>query len=162
MPSDARPPCSTRDSTSLPLRSVPSGWPGDSGGKLASSTSPPTGEGTSPAAGATRHAAAITASIAAGTTMPRGSARSPFAARPDTPTASLAAAMTDSRVEHRIEQVDDEVRDDGRDREHEHDGQDHGHVARVDRLQQQLTEPRQREDLLDDDGAADQVAGVHA
>src|SRR5690606_37519037 len=165
MPSDARPPCSTRESTSLPLRSVPSGCPGDRSGRPASSTLPPIGAGTSPAAGAMMQLPAISASVAAGTAMPRGRARKPSAARraaaPTTPSRS-AAAISNPRIKRRIGQIDEQIREHGRRREHEHDGLDHRRVARVHRLQEQLTEPRQREDLLDDDGAPDHIAGVHA
>src|SRR5690349_8915409 len=61
------------------------------------------------------------------------------------------------RVEVRVADVDDEVDEHEDHCGHEHDALDHRQVLGADRLEHVAPDPRQREDLLDDERAAEQV-----
>src|SRR3954453_13357842 len=74
----------------------------------------------------------------------------------------LASRDADARVEHRVQEVDAEVDDDVRDRRDEDDPLDDRVVAREDRVERELPEARQHEDLLGDDRARDQEAELQA
>src|SRR5438552_1307963 len=69
-----------------------------------------------------------------------------------------STAMADPRIEHGVEHVDDEIHDDEARRDEQHDALHDDEVAGVDGADQQAADAGQREDGLDDQGAADQPA----
>src|SRR5262245_21128108 len=69
--------------------------------------------------------------------------------------ACAGSAVSDTGIEPAIEQVGDQVEQDDEAREHERDRHDHGCVVAQDRIDQQRTDARYTEDLLGDDGAAE-------
>src|SRR5579883_1769484 len=81
-----------------------------------------------------------------------------------TPPISLAssAAMANPGVEHGIEHVDHEIDEHEGDRDKEHRALQDDEVAGVDRFDDEPAETGQREDGLDDDGAADEPADIEA
>src|SRR5476651_2843307 len=74
----------------------------------------------------------------------------------------LSAAMTDPRIEHGVEHIDDEVHDHEAHGHEQHDALQDDEVAGVDCADQESTKTGQREDRLDDQRAADQPADVDA
>src|SRR5689334_16285422 len=71
-----------------------------------------------------------------------------------------SVAMTDPRIEHGIEQVDDEIHDDEAPGHEQHHALQDDQVAGVDRADQQTAEPGQGKNRLHDDGAADQPPDI--
>src|SRR5690625_4391695 len=168
--SEACPPCSKRESTSLPLISVPSGWPGEPGGRELSSTLPPTGGGRGINKGRMKQAknsAAIRPAGSPTTNLRRCLSHS--VARPVVAVSEIAAsgmtsvtAISNPRVQNRVHDVDNQVR------EHGYGGKDddahlhHGDVVGQRPIQQQHAHTRHRKDAFDDDGAAHQATDVEA
>lgn len=66
------------------------------------------------------------------------------------------------RIEERIEQVDEEIRRDHAERSHDDHANDHRKILVGDRLHRGIAEAGQSEDVLGDDGAAEQPADVDA
>src|SRR5690606_24951644 len=171
---EARPPCSSRESTSLPLMSVPSGCPGLPGGSALLRTSPPTGLGSGSTTGPRKQVANSSSTKPPGThssrrrrmrahRIPRSvSAGSVSVAASAVAADASVTAITNPRVEHGVHDIDDEVREDRDGGEDEHARLDHRDVAGERALQHELSHARHGEDLLDDDGAADQRADVEA
>src|SRR5262245_16284596 len=163
--SDTRVPQITRDSTSRPTLSVPSrcarlgfarAWPRSC---LSGSWGDSTGA---------RSAAAIANTI---TAAPKGASRA-RAARFSTThrlavprddaagpaSAGARSAIPDSRIDEAIEQVHDEVRGDEAHRDQQHHALDQRIVARKHGVHHEPPNAGQGEDVLGDDGAADEGA----
>src|SRR5262249_21092672 len=100
-----------------------------------------------------RTSAAVTRESAPAPGGVRASARVPLPA---------SSAQADSWIEPAIEKVDDGIGRDEQDGDDEHRALDEGVVALVDGGEQHPSESRDREDLLDDDGAAKEVPDLHA
>src|SRR5690606_38890360 len=143
---EAWPPCTMRDSTSLPFKSVPRRCRAENG-RLASSTLPPTGEGNPTAAGSPKQATKISSRIAAGIATSSGPVTWASTKRhgegASAPACNASApAIPNPRVQQHIEQIDAKRR---QERDHGHDQNDtlhHGCIADVDGLQQEAAEPR--------------------
>src|SRR5687768_16892656 len=73
-----------------------------------------------------------------------------------------ACATADPGVEDGVEQVDGEVREHRSEGEEQHDALHHHEVALGDRLEEEAAHAGKSEELLDDDGAADQRADLEA
>src|SRR5450755_3137742 len=71
--------------------------------------------------------------------------------------ASCALAIADAGVEPAIEQVGDQVEEDDEAREDEGHGHDHRRVVAQDRVDQERADAGHAEDLLGDDGAAEDL-----
>src|SRR5215217_3235943 len=159
---EARPPCSSLESVSLPTWSVPNGWPSENIGRLASRMSPPTGAGSDRIVGPRKHATSIRTITADGIVSSSDWVRRPrrcgSAAAPASSSGAVVsgAAMTHAGVEDRVEQVRDEVREHDDHGEDENDALDHRDVAVRDGLQELLADARQGKDLLDDHRGTDE------
>src|SRR6476660_10156666 len=75
---------------------------------------------------------------------------------------SVGTELTNSRVEQRIERVDDEVHDHVRERDDQDDALHHEVVLAEDGIDDGLADARDREDVLDDERAAEQGPGGQA
>src|SRR5215470_4892954 len=76
--------------------------------------------------------------------------------------ARARSANADSGIDPAIEQVDEQVAHDERDGDQQNHALDQWIVAREDRVDHEAADARQREDVLGDDGAADQRAQLQA
>src|SRR3954447_25958794 len=107
---------------SLPTASVPRKWPSESAGWLASRMLPPVGAGTVPKSGHTKHKKKIRISTPAGIAIPSERAQPCRGETVGAPAAGIGmlgatgasgsyALITDSRIQHRVQQVGDQVRE---------------------------------------------------
>src|SRR5688572_32670536 len=140
-----------RESTSRPKRSVPSGWLALGGANICAAATAVGEYGAT--ASARAPARMISPSIAQALT--KSGLR---AARPS-PTRS---ATSEPRVERRVEQIDAEIEQHEDPAEQQDHALDDGIVALEDRVEQQPADTGQREDVLDHDNAADDVAELDA
>src|SRR6185437_1997948 len=117
-----------RDHTSFPTWSVPSGWPGEKSGRLASRMLPPVGLPTGPTSGHTKQRKKITAIMAPGIQTPASVRQRPRAAGPagigsNAPatlaTSAAGVAISDPWIECRVEEVCEQVGHDDHSRERE-------------------------------------------
>ena len=168
--SDARPPYSSRDHSSLPVASVPSRCPGENDGRLESRIEPPVGFGTDPISGHRKHRNRIAATRNAGSQMPPSARNRPNRASPAAEGQRSGRLRRGSRLQFALpyltlgpaRRTADRrpgwpARRRGQD---EHGALDDRDVARVDRRQQLVADARQPEDLLDDHGDAQQRSQV--
>src|SRR2546430_2657088 len=155
MPSETRTPKTMRDRRSRPNRSVPKGWRGLGpwntwAASIAVGENGATSAAKSPTATMRRSAAhaamksGLRASERVGAAPVRGSAAS------------------EAGIENRIEEIHDEVQDHEGGREQQNHPLDHGVVTLEDRVEQEPPDAGQREDVLDDDDAAHDVAELGA
>src|SRR6185503_15803296 len=151
--SDTRVPQMTRDITSRPTLSVPSRW-ARSGRASALPRFWRSGS-----CGATRGAASAPTRATSSTAAPNGASRALAARRR---TLQRRSAVADAGVDEPIEQVDHQVADDEADGDQQHDALNERIVAREHRVDHEATDAGQREDVLGDDGAADQRAELQA
>src|SRR6187455_2469933 len=168
---EARPPQMSRLRMSRPCSSVPSRWPAVPIG-ASRSVAPDVSGSHGLMSGA---ASAAPPAIAMMTTPTRAcrsranarrkptSAVGPRRARACTGLTASAVVVATSgrpraRIEVEVQQIDRQVHDHERQRDEERGALDHLHVARDDRADELAAEPRPAEDLLGEDGAAQQVA----
>src|SRR5437868_3864373 len=157
--SDTRAPHTSRASRSRPNSSVPSAWPGDSGGRrrFGVSTVSGSGSGSHGASAATSTAAtSATAAATASTLRPRGAWAGGAVAL------ARLSLIPDARVEPRVEQVDAQVDQRESQGDDQHAALDERKVAGQDPLHHERADAGPREDRLGEHGAAQQVAGLDA
>src|SRR5262249_51310679 len=155
-PRAMRLPWTVRLSTSRPKRSVPKGGARD-GAVRASDALIRVG-----AWGARAPASAASSTMAATIPVPKSTSRFRSAGRRARRQSDAASAIPDARVDPRVDQVDQEVGD-HEERADEQDGPlDERVVPLEDAPQEESPDAGQREDLLGDDHAAQQVADLDA
>src|SRR6185503_11900982 len=81
-------------------------------------------------------------------------------AKPGAAGGANVSAVTDSRIEPGIAQIDEQVGDDDDGSKEQHRALDQGVVAEQDGVEHQAADPRLQEDELHDDGAAEQHADL--
>src|SRR2546430_4184467 len=155
MPSETRTPKTTRDKRSRPNRSVPNGWRGLGpwntwAASIAVGENGASRPAKSPTATTTRRATHAPAKSG-----PRASERFGAAAVP-------GSAAAETGIEDRIEEIHDEVQHHERGGEEENHALHHRIVALEDRVEQEAPHTGQREDVLDHDDAAHDVAELDA
>src|SRR3954468_13762167 len=153
--SEMRAPWISRETSSRPSPSVPSQCAAENAARRVS-MSMVVGSGIgSTVAKSARAKTRTIQTVAAQNSTPR---RLPFFAGAETASSarsSSSVAMTDPRVEHGIEQVDDEVHDDEACCYQQHHALQDDEIAGKDRADQEPADAGKRKDCLDDQRAAD-------
>src|SRR5262245_6134329 len=147
--SEMRVPQMTRERTSRPTLSVPSQWVG-----LGRASAFPR-FCLSGSYGDRSGAPSATTSATSSTAAPKGASRARAARRRASQRRSV---RPDARVDPAIEEVDEQVAQDEADRDQQHHALHQRIVAREDRVHDEAADAGQSEDVLGDDGAADQRA----
>src|SRR5262245_5979138 len=146
--SESRPPQISRLSRSRPSSSVPSGWPGDSGGSSR--------WGGSTWFGSARGSQGATSSVRATSptpTVPMAILRSAVSVGPR----SARLRVMNTRVDVRVGEVDQQVHEDEERGHEQHGALDEREVAGQDAANEERAEPGPREDRLGQHGAPQQL-----